>query len=85
MVDEKPKEVKDSSIDNDEIFISLTKERIDQEISNLSADETKASIIIGVVAAVFGITFTVKEYLEFLLVNGCAWTSIGLLLPSSSE
>ena len=71
-------------LDCDGVFIDLTKERIEQEISNISADETKSSIIIGVIAAIFGIIFTVERYLSLLLSNVYVWIPIIFLLIAFS-
>lgn len=66
----------------DNIIIDLTKDRISQELDNINSDDTKASIIIGVVSAIFGL-LSISEYIQYFqkIFSESSSVIVSILLP----
>lgn len=65
----------------DDLIINQTNIRIQEELSNLSADELKASIIVGVIPTIFGLlaVFRFETYSHIFSIM--SFNSIILLVP----
>jgi len=69
-----PKETKSEEHDN--VIIDLTKDRIQQELSNISSDELKASFLVGISATLLGILFAIGSFNELIKASNFAWIPI---------
>jgi len=58
---------KDSKSDIDDLFIKLTQERTTQELNNLSADEMKVNVLVGV-SVIFAV-IAISGNLDFINAN----------------
>lgn len=72
-----PKDTK--SEEHDDVMIDLTKDRIQQELSNISSDELKSSFLVGISATLLGILFAIGPFNELINTNSLAWIPIILL------
>ena len=72
-----PKDTK--SEEHDDVIIDLTKDRIQQELSNISADELKSSFLVGISATLLGILFAIGSFNELIIANRLSWTPIVIL------
>lgn len=68
-----------SELHDDEI-IDITNDRIQQELTNISADELKSSFLIGISATLLGILFTIGSFNDLIKENILNWAPIALLM-----
>lgn len=73
-----PKDTK--SEEHDDAMIDLTKDRIQQELSNISSDELKSSFLVGISATLLGILFAIGPFNDLIKTNNLAWIPIILLV-----
>jgi len=85
---DKPAIVNSNDENFNKMIIDQTNLRIQEELSNLSADELKASVIVGVVPAIFGLlaavasTIFAKIFQNFTIYNMAIFLPFGLLIIS---
>lgn len=65
----------------DKIIIDQTNVRIQEELSNLSADELKASVIVGVVPAIFGLLAAIAHPVFTQIIADPNWYDLLLVIP----
>lgn len=65
----------------DDVIINQTNIRIQEELNNLSADELKASVIVAIVPAIFGILSALTLDTFVSIFKNPNWYDVFLLIP----